>query len=332
MSTKRFAFVVLIALPAVSLSILCFADWRRGVEAAALEAEWKETKVDRVTDFGSTETLEILPLVNWHASSNTFLTEPGVSYLVRTDHESILFDVGFNRNGANPSPLEHNMAQLGIEPADIDTIFISHAHRDHVGGTDREKARTFSIGTDQADLSGKNVFTPVPMTYPGVDVDHVAGPRALSNGVASTGPIPRRLFMGRIDEQALIVHLAGKGLVVVVGCGHQTLPKLLHRLEEAFEEPVYAIVGDLHYPVPEGRLRIAGIDAQRRFASGDGFFKPFSKHDLEIELQTLDDKLDFLALGGHDTHDDVLDALEASMGERFQKAEVGKLISLRGGT
>jgi metal-dependent hydrolase (beta-lactamase superfamily II) len=328
LTSKRFAFALLIGVPALLFVLLAFADWRRGVEAAALEAEWDDASVVRVVDFGSTETLEILPLVNWHASSEAFRTEAGVSYLVRTDDETILFDVGFNRDAETPSPLEHNMAQLGVEPADIDAVFISHAHRDHVGGTDNEKARTFSMGAAQTSLAGKNAYVPVPMTYPGIDVQHVDGPRALSNGIASTGPIPRRLFIGRIDEQALVVNLAGKGLVVIVGCGHQTLSKLLRRLEDAFEEPLYAIVGDLHYPIPEGHLRIAGIDAQRRFASGDGFFKPFSEQDLDRELRTLDESVSFLALGGHDTHDDVLDALEQRMGERFQKAEVGTLISL----
>jgi metal-dependent hydrolase (beta-lactamase superfamily II) len=329
---KRFFLVLVVGVPAVVLVLIGFMDWRRAVEAAALEAEWEQLSVPRVANFGSTETLEILPLVNWHASSDAFLTEPGVSYLVRTDHESILFDLGFNREAATPSPLEHNMAQLDIELDDIDTIFISHAHRDHVGGTDREKAGTFSIGSTQAEISGKRVFTPVPMTYPGIRPYHADGPQPLSNGVATTGPIPRRLFIGRIDEQALVINLAGKGLVVIVGCGHQTLSKLLQRIDDAFEEPLYAIVGDLHYPIPEGHLRIAGIDAQRRFASGDGFFKPFSEQDLERELQTLDESVSFLALGGHDTHDEVLDALEEKMGDRFQKAEVGTLISFRGGS
>jgi metal-dependent hydrolase (beta-lactamase superfamily II) len=329
---KKKLLLLVLTVPLLVLLLVSVLDWRRSVAAAALEAEWKQTQVPSVADFGSTETLEIIPLVNWHASSDTFRTEPGVSYLVRTDDGSILFDVGFNRDRTDPSPLEHNMAKLGVELTDIDTIFISHAHRDHVGGVDQEKARTFSLGITQANLSGKNVFVPVPMNYPGIDVHHVSGPRTLSKGVASTGPIPRRLFIGRIDEQALVVNLAGKGLVAIVGCGHQTLSKLLQRLEEAFDEPLYAIVGDLHYPIPEGHLRIAGIDAQRRFASGDGFFRPFSEQDLENEMRTLDEKLGFLALGGHDTSDEVLDALEERMGDRFQKVEVGTRISLGEGT
>ncbi|MCP5043395.1 MAG: MBL fold metallo-hydrolase [bacterium] len=330
MLTRTVVPAVLVTAFVGVLALIGIADWRRGTEAATLEAEWLQTKVERVAAFGATQRLEILPLVNWHATSDALQTEPGVSYLVRTDDQTILFDVGFNRDGTDPSPLEHNMRELGIELAEIDSVFISHAHRDHVGGTERERARTFSLGVKQADLSGKDLFAPVPMTYPGAEVSHVTQPLSFGKAVASTGPIPRRLFMGHIDEQALVINLAGKGLVVVVGCGHQTLPKLLSRLEEAFAEPVYAIIGDLHYPVPEGRVQIAGLDAQRRFASGDGFFEPLSQQVVDNELRILEQRLGFLALGGHDTSDEVLAALEKTLEERFQRAKVGSLISLHG--
>lgn len=306
------------------------ADWQRARDAAVLEQAWQKTTVTPVRTMGSTAALEIVPLVNWRAVSDDLKTEAGVSYLIRTDDRTILFDVGFNRAGETPSPLQHNMAQLGIDLADIDTIFISHNHLDHVGGLEFARERTFSLGTEQVDLSDKAIFTPVPMTYPGADVEEVSGPRALSNAVASTGPIPRRLFIGRIDEQALVINVRGKGLVVVVGCGHQTLAKLLQRVEAAFDEPIYGIVGDLHYPVPEGRLKFIGIDGQRRFASGDGIFAPLTEADVERELATLESKLSFLALGGHDTSDEVLDTAQALMAERFQPAVVGEPIRIAG--
>lgn len=39
---------------------------------------------------------------------------------------------------------------------------------------------------------------------------------------------------GGIAEQALVLNVEGKGLVAIVGCGHQTVPKLLQRLQDAF--------------------------------------------------------------------------------------------------
>ena len=79
--------------------------------------------------------------------------EVGLSYLVETDDHRILFDVGHNARAESPSPLEHNMGELGIGLASIDTVFISHNHLDHVGGMRRQQERSFSIGNEQAPLS-----------------------------------------------------------------------------------------------------------------------------------------------------------------------------------
>lgn len=117
-------------------------------------------------------------------------------------------------------------------------------------------------------------------------------------------------------------------IVVIVGCGHQTVPKLLERIEDAFDEPLYAIIGDLHYPVPEGRLFVAGIDAQRRLASGNGVFAPIDQSVVENEIELLSRELSFLALGGHDTHDAVFDQFQDAMGERFERVKVGAPIRL----
>ena len=325
---RRFLLILLLLLLLGPLIGIAIVDGQRAKDAKRLDEAWALATVDKVPEFGTTRSLEVLPLVNWHSDRDDLRTEPGVSYLIRTDQETILFDVGFNRFGETPSPLEHNMARLGVERSDIDMIFISHLHRDHVGGVDWASARSFSFGTQQADLGNASVYAPTEMTYPGLTVQRVTSPRALSNGIASTGPIPRRLFIGQIDEQALVINLEGRGLVVIVGCGHQTVPKLLERVAAAFDVPLYAIIGDLHYPVPEGRLYVAGIDAQRRLASGNGVFAPIDQSMIENEIEFLSRELSFLALGGHDTHDAVFDQFEDVLGERFQRVKVGAPIRL----
>jgi len=325
---RRFLLILLLLFLLGPLIGIAIVDRERAKDAKRLEEAWAHANVDKVPEFGTTRGLEVLSLVNWHSDRDDLRTEPGVSYLIRTDSETILYDLGFNRLGESPSPLENNMARLGVERSDIDSIFISHLHRDHVGGVDWASALSFSFGTHQVELDNTSVYAPTQMTYPGLTVQTVTSPRALSTGIASTGPIPRRLFIGQIDEQALVINLEGRGLVVIVGCGHQTVPKLLERLEAAFDVPLYAIIGDLHYPVPKGRLSIAGIDAQRRLASGNGVFAPIDQSIVEKEIRLLSRKLSFLALGGHDTHDFVFDQFEDAMGARFQRVKVGKPIRL----
>ncbi|MHC1625648.1 MAG: MBL fold metallo-hydrolase, partial [Methermicoccaceae archaeon] len=53
----------------------------------------------------------------------------GFSCLVEAYNRKILFDTG-----ASGSLLLENMDGLGIDPAEIDEIFISHPHFDHTGG------------------------------------------------------------------------------------------------------------------------------------------------------------------------------------------------------
>ena len=267
--------------------------------------------------------------MNWHAASPDLKTEPGVAYLVRTDHATVLFDLGYNARGDATPPLLHNMARLGVSMSEVDAVFISHRHRDHVGGAAAERTGAITFGDQRPDLAGKALLSPAAVSYPGARTMVIHSPRKLFEGMATTGPIARSLFMGPVDEQALVVNVAGRGLVVIVGCGHQTVPRLLDRLAGAFSEPLYGVVGDFHYPVPEGRLRIAGLDAQRLFASGDGLFKPITMSDAQAELMLLDG-LGLIALGGHDTSDEVIAWAAARFGERFRRVAVGQAIVIQG--
>ena len=283
----------------------------------------------KLVDFGSTQTLEIIPLVNWHSKDKRLRTEAGVSYLVKTDKHTVLFDMGWNEKDESPSPLQHNMAALGIAEASIDAIFISHAHHDHVGGFQWERAGSFSLGKTQGDLSGKRVFAPVPLTYPGTAVQTITGATALMPGIASTGGIARKLTLGNIDEQAMVIHVAGKGLVAIVGCGHQTVPKLLAQIQRDFNVPLYGIVGDLHYPVPTGRRTFMGLNLQRLLASGEGITQPITLEQIQVEMDLLDrSNIQLLGIGGHDSSDEVIDLFVKRFGPRYRHVLVGNPIKL----
>jgi hypothetical protein len=76
----------------------------------------------------------VLPLIDWYAARDDLETESGVSYLVQADDTTILFDLGLNRKDKKEPPLLRNMERLGIDPADIDFVVLSHPHGDHAGG------------------------------------------------------------------------------------------------------------------------------------------------------------------------------------------------------
>lgn len=329
MVLKKLAFALITILLALLAGVSGYYVFVFQPGLVDVESNWKPNQGHKIVNFGSTKTLSILPLVNWKISNDNFKSEAGVSYLIKTDQQTLLFDVGFNAKGETPSPLQHNMKLLGVSLDSIDTIFLSHHHLDHSGGQSWVNKNTFSLGNEQVDLSGKKVFSPIQIEYPNVDVTASSTASIIGPGLASTGAISRQLFMGKIDEQALAINIEGKGLVLVVGCGHQTLPKILQRVAHVFEEPIYGIVGDLHYPVPEGRLKLLGMNLQRLFASGDGPLQPINQQTVNEEMMMLKQlKPSLVALGSHDTSDQVIEDFSHTFGEAYRYVQVGEWIHI----
>ena len=295
-----------------------------------VERHWNQTDIRKIKELGVTKSLEIIPLIDWFTSSNDLIGEGGVSYLVKTDDCSILFDVGFNEKKTDPSPLIHNMKLLGISTKDFDTIVISHNHLDHVGGMKWQKQRSFSLSNKQIDLEGKTIYTPVPMTYPGLNPVCTDSPFIIAKGVATIGVIANQdFFMGRILEQALAINVEGKGIVLIVGCGHQTVAKILERAKALFEEPIYGILGGLHYPVTDSRIKILGINVQRYLGTCRLPWKPITM-DLVKENIALLKELDpaIVGLSGHDSCDASLDAFREAFPEVYTDIKVGEQISV----
>ncbi|MDX1666621.1 MAG: MBL fold metallo-hydrolase [Saprospiraceae bacterium] len=314
--------------------ILIWSQVKINRAAEQIDREFQAHQPPAIDSLGSVDTLTILPLVDWHTASAELKGEMGVSYLIEAGNETILFDLGYNAEEEQPSPLQHNMDKLGIALEDVDMIVISHDHFDHVGGHKWVEEGSFSPGVKQVPLGEVSIFTPVDKTYPGQSPITTREPTALAPGIATTGTIARRLFMGRIEEQALVVNVDGKGLVLIVGCGHQTIPKLIQRTEEAFSKPIYGIVGGLHMPVPEGRFPLLGglINAQRFFASGDGPLDPLSQEDINRYLQLLKEKnIQLIGIGGHDSSDQVIAQFKDAFGDRYEEVKVGKKIQVVSG-
>ena len=242
--------LVLIVLIGAGIGYLAI---RQSWTARQVERAWQATEVTPITDLGTTRTLEIIPLVDELASDAELQFEHGISYLIKTDTTTILFDVGMNANATAPSPLQANMAKLGITSDDAQVIVISHNHPDHTGGIRWWRAETFSLGNQQIDLTDKTVYVPTALTYPGLTPIVADQPQKIAEGVATLGTIPYAevwqlaLFQARNVEQALAVNVAGSGMVIITGGGHQTLPKLIAWTQALFDEPIVGVVGGLHF-------------------------------------------------------------------------------------
>ena len=152
----------------------------------------------------------------------------GFSALVETHGRRILFDTG-----ASGFILFSNMRELGIDPGEIDNVFISHYHFDHTGGL------SFFLEQNNA----VNVW--VPRSFR--DVKRAKKVTAMDNsgklfeGIYSTGELEG-------IEQSLCVETQ-KGIVVIAGCSH---PRMEHILAAASSfGRVYGIIGGLHGNRPE---------------------------------------------------------------------------------
>jgi 7,8-dihydropterin-6-yl-methyl-4-(beta-D-ribofuranosyl)aminobenzene 5'-phosphate synthase len=239
---KKIAFAVIVFLVLLISGALTYfyVDFSSGRQR--VDKFYKDARVEKIRNLGSTKTLEILPLVDWYTDRGDFKGEAGISYLVKTDESLILFDVGMNKENEDPSPLLYNMKKLGIDLEKIDIIVISHNHVDHTGGYKWSSKKSFSLTNHQIDLGKKRVYTPVPMTYPGLMPVCADQPTILSKGVTTTGTLPSYLFFaGWTPEQSLAINVAGKGIVLVGWAPNSSL--LTERVGQLFDEAMVGIVG-----------------------------------------------------------------------------------------
>ena len=287
---------------------------------------WASARYPKLKDVGTVKRLTVLPLIDWHTARDPLIGEPGVSYLVRADDTTILFDVGYNMWGEHPSPLLRNMAALGVEVAEIDAVVISHAHEDHVGGRSHMMRHTFALSGQPVDLKGIPGYVPVPLSNPTAQVTVVDGPLVIAPGVASMGPIPRQLFFfGWTPEQSLAVNVEGKGIVIIIGCGHSTLQRIVDRAEMLFDEPLYGIVGGLHYPVTASREVKFGLPLQRILGTGKLPWDPINRQDVEAAIAYLQRRHpQLVALSPHDSCDWSIEAFRSAFGAAYQDVQVGK--------
>ena len=152
----------------------------------------------------------------------------GFSALVEARNRKILFDTG-----ANGRILLSNMEKLELDAREIEDVFISHLHWDHVGGL-----TAFLRLNSKVRLWAPSYF---PEAGNAREVIEVKEPRKLYEGIYSTGELEG-------IEQPLCIETK-RGIVILVGCSHPRMESIL-RTAAQFGK-VYGIIGGLHATEPE---------------------------------------------------------------------------------
>jgi 7,8-dihydropterin-6-yl-methyl-4-(beta-D-ribofuranosyl)aminobenzene 5'-phosphate synthase len=224
------------------------------------------------------------PPIRWDSFTSASLrAEHGYALLltVRRDGEnaSILYDAGLGRD-----TVQYNMDVLGLSAGDLRAVALSHGHADHHGGLEGMFRRIGRRGMPlvlHPDVwrERKIVFpTGVEMHLPppsyndldreGVEIIEERGPSLVLDGtVLITGQVERvtdfeqgfpiqqaRNAEGAWepdvwvwDDQAVVCHINGRGLLVLTSCSHAgVINVLLHARHITGIEEVYGLVGGMH--------------------------------------------------------------------------------------
>jgi 7,8-dihydropterin-6-yl-methyl-4-(beta-D-ribofuranosyl)aminobenzene 5'-phosphate synthase len=218
--------------------------------------------------------------------TDTLLAEHGLCLLVRVqrgaEQHTLLFDAGYNSMA-----VLHNMNKLAVDPNETEAIVLSHAHMDHTGslypilekisdpipvvihphaflyprfveekdGTRRRFPRTLV----REALSQRNVTlleskNPTPILDETILVTgEVERTTAFEKGMPNAliekdGSLQRDPVS---DDQALVMNLKEKGLVVISGCSHTGIVNTVQYAKKLTGvEKVHAVLGGFHLSGP----------------------------------------------------------------------------------
>jgi len=296
---------------------------------------YENTSVEKFEDEQSVKKISILPLIESETIDDNLETENGVSYLISADDKQIILDFGFNRAKKHPSALLHNMEVLGKSFDNIDHIVFSHAHLDHLGGMHEQKTKTFSISQSNVETPKIPVYAPVKLQpsefNPQLDTVHITkNPVSIMSGVYTIGNIPRYLFiMGYIEEQALALRLEGKGIVLILGCGHQTIQRVIERTKQLFDENIYAVFGGLHLPVlKKGHIGLLPI-IQWVVGSDHAPWNGLSEKDVFEAIESIKAaNVQLVGLSPHDSSVWSINEFRKAFGDKYVEIKTGKEIVL----
>jgi 7,8-dihydropterin-6-yl-methyl-4-(beta-D-ribofuranosyl)aminobenzene 5'-phosphate synthase len=224
------------------------------------------------------------PLVyDWSEQQSQLRSEHGYSLVLTVQRngqsDTILYDAGLGRDTA-----VNNMDLLGINPGDFRTMVLSHGHADHHTGLEGLFSRIGRAGLPL--ILHPDAWRERKITFPSGVVIHMPPPshqdldregwqvvedRApsllLNNSVLVTGQVDRVTDFEKgfpiqsartpdggwepdpwiWDDQAVIVNVRDRGLVILSGCSHAGAVNVL-RYAQALtgEQKVHALIGGMH--------------------------------------------------------------------------------------
>src|SRR5580692_7645109 len=195
---------------------------------------------------------------------------------------TLLFDTG-----ASPDGLAVNAERLGIDVGAVQGVVLSHGHFDHTGGFDglaRLRGRSGLPLTVHPAVwtrrrlelpGGRELEMPTlsrrALEREGFEVIERRQPSLVAGGILITGEVDRvtefehgmppqhQAWDGHgwrhdptvIDDQALVINVRGRGLVIITGCGHAGVVNIVrHAMRLTGISRLLAVIGGFHLSGP----------------------------------------------------------------------------------
>lgn len=182
--------------------------------------------------------VKLTMLYNNVGNAEALSSKWGLSVLVETHEDSLLFDTG-----GEAKVLWENMQNAGIDIQKISKVVISHNHWDHVNGLD-----TF---IEQKAIHPK-VFVPeynlddIKHNFKGLNLTGIKEPTQLNSAVWSTGQLATEYKSNAIHEQSLIV-MHDDSIYILTGCSHPGIVKIVERAKSMFsDKKIKLVAGGFH--------------------------------------------------------------------------------------
>jgi len=242
-----------------------------------------------------TSTAQITVLYDAFGKTSALTKDWGFAALIEYGGKRILFDTG-----NNAEIFAHNVEAAGIDLKQLDFAVVSHRHGDHTGGLNyllkvNPAVKIYvpqeNFGVFGAALPGtfyrRNDSLPTDMRYfdgkpPGTLRFGTPWPEANFTWITKTTEVAPGFHLilqsgtWGADLEVREISLAidtPDGIVLIVGCSHPTIEKILEAAKGVINKPIHLILGGLHL-LPAKDDQVTGIAASLRDIWGVRYIAP----------------------------------------------------------
>ena len=218
--------------------------------------------------------MRIKTLVENTTISSKYRCKHGLSIYVETPKHKILFDLGPNKMFAE------NASKMNIDISEIDTVVISHGHKDHGGALkyfleQNKKAKIyirkaafdahyikvlnipFKVGLDKTLLNHKQIFFTEEKTVIDEELTifsdvSMMGGSSKSNSVLFAKKQGKMVLDDFCHEQNLIISTENEK-VLLCGCSHAGIVNIQNKAEQIVADKMDMVIGGFHLYNPPTR-------------------------------------------------------------------------------